>query len=161
MKKILLATTIAVLAASIAVAKPPKEGGPAKMDAPTAKALKTTVQSNRGKLRAELYKKLKLTDVQRKKIDAIDAKYKKESDALRAKGGPTGFQAMRELMEKRNKEIMGVLDKNQKKTYEAEMKKWQDMRWRGPGGIGGPGPMGRPTDRQNFRKAVGPEKPAK
>lgn len=161
MKKILLITTIAVLAASIAVAKPPKEGGPAKMDAPAAKPGKDSPQSRRGKFREELYKKLKLTAAQKKKVDAIDAKYKKQFDALRAKRDPKGFEAMRGLMEKRNKEILGVLDKNQKKIYEAEMKKWQDMRRRGPGGPGGPGPMGRPGGPEPGKKPTGAKKPVK
>lgn len=158
MKKFLLFVAVAALSASIAVAKPPKEGGPAKMDAPTAKAELKGPQTRRGQFREALYKKLKLTAAQKKKIDAIDAKYRKEFDALRAKRDPKGFETMRQLMDKRNKEIMAVLDKNQKKIYEDEMKKWREMRRRGPGG---PGAMGRPGSPDAGKTATKPSKPVK
>ncbi len=141
MKKLLILTMVAVLGASVAFAKPPKAGVPQKAAMPNATVGKAGQPQKRGHFREELYAKLKLTATQKKKIEAIDAKYKKLFEALRAKRDPKGFEAMKGLMDKRNKEVTAILDKNQKKTYEAEMKKWQTMRRRGPGGPGG---MGRP-----------------
>lgn len=157
MKKLLILTMVAVLGASVAIAKPPKEGVPQKAKMPSAMAGKSG-QQNRGHFRDELYKKLKLTAAQKKKVDAIDAKYKKLFEALRAKRDPKGFEAMKGLMEKRNKEIMAVLDKKQKKIYEAEMKKWQTMRRRGPGGAMAPGGLGKPGASG---KAAPPKPPKK
>jgi len=159
MKKLLVISLVAVLAVTVACAKPPKGGGPAKMSPPTAKAGPGGHMQGRGHFRDDLYKKLKLTAPQKKKIDAIDAKYKKQFESMRGqKPDPKGFEKFRGLMDKRNKEIMAVLDKNQKKTYEAEMKKWRTMRRPGPGGPGG---MGRPGGPGAPMKSGVPKKPAK
>lgn len=161
MKKLIALSMVAVMAISVALAKPPvKSTSTAKAKVVQQPKVDQKGPQGRGRFREELYKKLKLTDAQKKKVEAINQKYRKQFEAMRGqKPDPKGFEKMKGLMDKRNKEIMAVLDKNQKKIYEAEMKKWQQMRGPGgpgghggPGGPGGPGGMGRPGGPAGGRK---------
>lgn len=95
-------------------------------------------ESNRG-----LFRGITLTDAQKTRVDAIDAKYRPQFDSLRTQaraerdsaGPSTQTRArMRQLMQARQQEVRGVLTADQQKTFDANVKEMRErMAERGQG----------------------------
>ena len=148
MKKLIALSLTLALALSLVVAAPPTKNQTPQKATMVQKGQKPG--QGRGHWREELYAKLKLTATQKKKIEAIDLKFRTDMGKLRdAKGDREANMAkFKKLMDKHDKDVLALLDKKQKVVYQAALKERSKRFMGGPGGrMGGPGGPGGPGGR--------------
>jgi protein CpxP len=160
MKKILglmIAGAFAMSAVSVfAQASGPKGGaqgtGPGvRQGGPGQQGRGGDFMKRRQQMQAEVMKKLNLSKDQQTKIKALNDKFMKDIQALRASGGNNqeqNRQKMRDLSTKHREAFMKILTPEQRKKYdalvkEAREKMRKEMGNRGPSGQGGK-PAGKP-----------------